>query len=462
MSMLEDSPSRSKRRWIYVAGALALLAAGRLFGSGNSATPPPSVPSSLDGSLASSSAATNATAAGPLRHPPSALVELGILTDKSENEIDPILERPALAGLIVPADCGDDAACNAVRAAIQEEHTTTLLIVPASNWNISQSDIDSSASSLSEPVRATIKKRARIVVVHVATATSSRQLAVRAAYAAAAVIAEKADGLVYDQLLARIEGPREFAAHLVTEPLDRSAFRKDRVELLYEPKAAGVVRILTSGLSRWGAPDVEAAAVPVAASGRVADIVLAVAEALANGAVGGPLPLSRDDLARARGAPYPTESDVPASAPIVIDLTSVHPEGGDPNDFMARIEPPGGSGPLGYLDLAERFFGSLASPDDTALRANRERTQRALPSALTRWAASRSAGATLLVQLPFEIAGEGGIESMWIDVTRVDAHTVTGRLVDDPLGATQFNRGDEITRPLTAIEDLEIRERRDP
>lgn len=374
-----------------------------------------------------------------------------------------VLERQALAALIVPADCGDEGACTAVRAALQDEHTTTLQVVPASNWNITQADIDASAGSLSEAVRATIKKRARIVVVHVATATSARQLAVRAAYTAAAAIAEKVDGLVYDQLLGRIEGPQDFAAHLVAEPLDGSAFRKDRVELLYEPKAAGVVRILTSGLSRWGAPDVEAAMVPVAASGRVADIVLAVAGALANGAVAGPILLSRDDLARGRGAPYPTEVDFPATSTIAIDLASVHPEGGDPNDFMARIDPPAGNGPLGYLDLAERFFGSLAaSPDETALRANRERTQRALPSALARWTASRSAGATLLVQLPFEIAGDGGVESMWIDVTRVDAHAVTGRLVDDPLGATQFNRGDEITRPLTDVEDLEVRERRDP
>ena len=398
----------------------------------------------------------------PLRRPPSAIVELGVLTDQSESELAPLLDRAALAAIVRPAHCGDEGACAAVRAALEDDHTTTLQVVPASNWNLATVDIDASATGLSEAARTSIRRRARVVVVHVATATSSRQLAIRAGLAAAAAISEAIDGLVYDQLLGRIEAPRDFAAHAVTSPLGGSAFRKDRIELLYEPKATGTVRILTAGLSRWGAPDVEAAAAPTAASGRIADLVLGVAEALANGATAGPVALSRDDLARVRGAPYAADLEVPAGTPTTIDLVSVHPEGGDPNDFMARVDPPGGTGPVGYLDLAERLFGPLsASADEAALRANRERAQHALPAALERWSASRGAGSTLLVRLPFDIAGDGGVESMWVDVTRYDPRNVTGRLADDPLGATQFNRGDEITRPRAEVEDLEVRAGRD-
>ncbi len=266
-------------------------------------------------------------------------------------------------------------------------------------------------------------------------------------------------------------------ARAVTAPLEASSFRKDRIELLYEPRESGVVRILTAGLSRWGAPDVEAAAVPTAAADRVADIVLGVARALAGGASSGPVSLSRDDLAAARGEPYPPDPTLPAAAPLALDLAPVHPEGGDPNDFMARIEAPGGDGPLSYLDLSERFFGSslAASPGEATLRAGREKAQRELPAALAAWSAARatrgpasrataattrpdgSPPATLLVRLPFEIAGEGGTESMWIEVTGYDARTVTGRLVDDPLGATQFNRGEAITRPRGDVEDLTAR-----
>jgi hypothetical protein len=456
--MLMDWSSSSQRRWIYVGGALALLVAGRLFGSGSRATPPGVAPPETD----ASPSAPVPTALTALRHPPSALTELGVLTDKSESELAPILERTALAVLVQPALCGDEEACATVRAALKDEHTTTLQVVPASSWNLAEADVDASAPTLSRAARESIKRRTHVVVVHVATGTSSRQLAVRAGFAAAAAISERIGGLVYDQLLGRIEGPRDFAARAVTAPLRESAFRKDRIELLYEPKAAGVVRILTAGLSRWGAPDVEAAAVPVASSGRVADLVLGVSEALANGAIGGPLTLSREDLARVRGAPYPADLELPASPPPAIDLLSVHPEGGDPNDFIARIEPPGGDGPLGYLDLAERFFGTLAaSPDPSTVAESRARAQRALPSALAHWSASRGAGSMLLVQLPFDIAGDGGVESMWVEVTRYDARSVTGRLVDDPLGATEFSRGDEITRPRGDVEDLDKREGRD-
>jgi hypothetical protein len=456
-----DPSPRSRRTLVYIAGGLALLAAARLGSTGKRAAPSqdtrsPDSPQTLP-------QPPEAAAREPLRRPPSAVVELGVLTDKSEAELAPVLERTALAAIIRPAFCGNEQACAAVHAAIEDEHTTTLQVVPASSWNVGDVDLDASAVGIAAAARASLKKRTQVVIVRVATATSSRHLAVRAGLSATAAIAERIDGLVYDQLLGRIESAQDFAAHAVSAPLDESAFRKDRIELLYQPRDTGIVRILTAGLSRWGGPDVEAAAVPSTASGRMAEIVLGVAEAIANGATSGPVTLTRDDLARVRQNPYPEAADLPPTTPIAIDLASVHPEGGDPNDFIARIEPPGGGEPLGYLDLAERFFGPAvaSSPDEGALRATRERAQRGLPPALARWSASRPAGPDLFVQLPFDIAGDGGIESMWVEVTRYDARSVTGKLADDPLGATQFNRGDEITRSRTDVEDLDTRDRHD-
>ena len=406
-----------------------------------------------------------------LRRPPSAVAELGVLTDRSEAELATLLERESLAARLTAAACGDEGACAAVGSALRDEHTTSLQVVTADAWNLAGIDLDASAASLTPRARAGVTKRARVVVVRVAAAPSPRQIAIRTAFAAAGVIAERADGLVYDQLLGRIESAHDFAAHAVTTPLDATSFRKDRIELLYEPKETGIVRILTAGLSRWGGPDVEAIAVPEAAADRIADVVLGVAEAIANGATAGPLALSRDDLARARGEPYPPDSILPdAGAPRTIDLASVHPEGGDPNDFMARIEPAGGDGPLGYLDLSELFFGPslAASPGEASLRASRDKAQRALPAALARWSSTRPA-TSLLARLPFPIAGDCdagpdagcGTESMWIDVTGYDARTIRGKLLDDPLGATQFSRGDEIARPRTDVEEIEARDRRD-
>ncbi len=470
MHAMDRSPRTNPnlRRVLFIGGAVTLVVAGRWLHWGKGPAESPSYsPDETDTS--------HATPASPspvrLRRPPSAVAELGVLTDRSEAELGALVaDRTAVAALLTPAHCGDESACAVVRTALEDEHATTLQVVSSDSWNLAAVDVDATAATLPARLRATVTKRARVVVVHVAAAQSPRAIALRTAFAAAGAIAEKTDGLVYDQLLGRIESARDFAAHAVTVPLDASTFRKDRIELLYEPRDNGIVRMLTAGLSRWGGPDVEAAAVPVAAADRVADVVLGVAEAIANGTATGPVTLSRDDLARARDVPYPADPTLPPAAPMAIALASVHPEGGDPNDFMARIEPTGGEGPLAYLDLAESFFGPslAASPGEASLRASRDKAQRALPGALAHWSAARPNGA-LLVRLPFPIAGDCdagadsgcGTESMWIELTGYDARTVRGKLVDDPLGATQFRRGDEIARPRTDVEEIEARDRRD-
>ena len=467
MHPMDRSPRTNPtlRRFLFIGGAIAVVVVGRyLGGHGGHDGAAPGAGEETEAPPARSSAPPLER----LRRPPSAVAELGVLTDRPEAELATLLDRGSLAGQLTPDLCGDEGACAAVRSALEDEHTTGLQVVAGDAWNLAGVDLDASAAGLSPRVRASVKKRARVVVIRVAAATSPRQIAIRTAFAAATAIAEKADGLVFDQLLGRIETPQDFAAHAVTEPLDAPVFRKDRIELLYEPKETGVVRILTAGLSRWGAPDVEAAAVPVSAADRVADVVLAIAEAIANGATAGPVTLSRDDLARARREPYPPDPALPAATPTAIELASVHPEGGDPNDFMARIEPAGGEGPLAVLDLAELFFGPslAASPGEASLRASREKAQRALPAALAHWSATRPGG-SLLVRLPFPMAGDCdagadagcGTESMWVDVTSYDARTIKGTLVDDPLGATQFNRGDAITRPRGDVEDIETRDR---
>jgi Uncharacterized protein conserved in bacteria (DUF2314) len=392
-----------------------------------------------------------------LRRPPSSIFEVGVLTDRTEEELKAILDRAALGAVVTPELCGDTAACDAVRSTLRDEHATSLTVVDASVWSLDKADVDGGARGLTDAQRAGVKKLARVAVVRVATATGPKQLALRAGIAGAAAIAQKTGGVVWDQLLERFESPATFAKHAVTSPLGASVFRADRVELLYQPKGEGVVRVLTSGLSRWGAPDVEVTGVPTAASARIAEIVLGVAAAIADGATSGPIVLSRDDLGRARGEAYPGDAGLPPSTPVEVDVVSHHPENADPNDFMARIEPPGAEGPIGALDLAERFFGPVlaAAPTASAMSERRKLAQAKLGPALARWQGAKDGGAKLLVLLPFPIPGDAGIESMWIEVTRFDGQKVTGKLTDEPLGATDVARGQEVTRPRSDVEDVE-------
>jgi hypothetical protein len=243
------------------------------------------------------------------------------------------------------------------------------------------------------------------------------------------------------------------------------------------PRGEGVVRLLTAGLERFGAPDVEVANAPLAASDKTAQLLTAVAAAIADGARSTTLLLARADLARApNAAPAPaaaasrTKEDDASSPPVEIHLIAVHPESGDPNDFIARIEPPAGEGAMATLELLESLFGPIlaVAPDEATLGAQHERAQRALGSLLARWQETREArrqdareaGKTdgrLLVRLPFAIAGDAGFESMWVEITGYGAATVTGVVVDEPIAATDVLRGDRVTRARTEVEDVRVR-----
>jgi hypothetical protein len=160
------------------------------------------------------------------------MVELGVLTERPEAALSDAIERAHVAGLMGPDLCGDEDACAAVRLALKDEHTTTLRVVAVSEWLAGRSDLDAGAAELSPAERVSLAKRNSAVVIRVAAASSPRQLALRTAFAAAAAVATETDGLVYDPLLGRIESAKVFGKHAVTEPLNASAFRFDRIQVL--------------------------------------------------------------------------------------------------------------------------------------------------------------------------------------------------------------------------------------
>jgi hypothetical protein len=387
------------------------------------------------------------------------VAELEVLTDRPEAELAGLADRGSVAALLRPSHCGDQAACDAVRQALLDEQVTRLQVVERPDADVERRmDMDAAAEALEPAARSSLARSRRVIAIRVATAAADRQLAVRAAFAGAAAISEKVDGLVRDALLGRIETARVFATHAVTTPLAASAFSHDRVRLLFQPRGEGLVRIVTAGLARWGAPDVEAPAVVAPASARVGEIVLGVAAALAQGTLQTPVVLTREDIERARGAPYPGDAGLPEVQPVSIGLVSVQPEGGDANDFLATVVPPAGEGPMGFLDMAERFFGRTfaTAPVEEAARAEAGagRLQQRLTDALAKWKEGHEQGAKLFVRLPFQIPGTEGSESLWIEVTGFDERTIKGTVVDEPLAATDVEKGQEVTRRRGEVQEV--------
>jgi hypothetical protein len=458
---------------VYLGIAVTVVVAGGLVSrsstSSGGSEPSPAAPASASPSssidLATPFPVPEAPPRKPLDRPAAAIAEYGVLTDRSETDLarfgepSALADPAGLAALVTPDLCGDTAACEAVRGVVRDGARTSVHVLASSVWNVERMNVDASGRALSPAERREVARAPRVVAVRVSGPITPQQLPLRSAIALAAAIGRATGGMVWDQLLDRLEKPADFAKHAVTTPLERPCFRSDRVGVLFEPEGEGVVRVLTAGLARWGAPDVEASRVPTPATAAMGDLVLAVARAIANGASAGPLALTRDDLAIARGKAYPRDAGLPEQETVPVEVVGVHPEDGDPNDFVARIVPAGGEGPIGYVDLAERFFGPLlaASPTQDVLDARRHAAQEKLSASVGRWEAARAAGAKLLVLVPFPIPGDAGTESMWLEVTGADAKSVTGTVMDDPLGATEVKRGDVVTRPRTEVEDVELR-----
>jgi hypothetical protein len=392
----------------------------------------------------------------PLRRPPSSVSVLGVLTRQK----DVAIELAKLAADVAPAVCGDAAACEAVRATLADAHATEVRAIPASDWAIGRAELDAGA-----PLAAGVGRWPTAVVVRVAVAPSPRQLGLRSAFAAAATLAAQLDGWVIDPLLGRAEDAPTFAIHAVTERLDAPAFRADRIRVMEEAAGESVVRLRTRGLARWGAPEVEALAVPLAARDAWTDLMLGVAAAVANGMTS-PVSLTRADIEAAAGRPAAGagSADATATEAVAVDLSSVavEPTAEEESDFVARIEPPGGEGPLAYLELGERFFGPLLTsmgppPAASANDAKRsERMLERLASAIDRAASPDAGQLRAFVRLPFDIPG-GGREALWVEVTGHDARTVTGRIADDPMAATDVARGTEVTRSRVEVLDVRLR-----
>ncbi|MCL2448093.1 MAG: DUF2314 domain-containing protein [Polyangiaceae bacterium] len=431
------------RKLAYVLVAASLLAVGAMVSHFTSTREPSTSPVRV---LVAQDAAADARSKSPLRRPPSALAELGVVT----NQTAP-LDRASLAEGLNETLCGDRAACEAVRATLLDERATSLRrasMADATDWKVGGETHGST-----------------LWVVRVVTVPSRRQLALRTAFAAAGALAHQVDGQVVDRVLGRAEDAQTFASHAVTEPLDAPVFRADRVRLVEEPAGEDVVRLRTAGLGRWGAPDVEAAAVPAAALSATSDVLLGVAAALADTQdFASPVTLTRADIDAAAGRKAPGDGgpearEGPNDESVDVDLVSIesdHPGPHDGADFIARIEPRGGEGPLGYLELAERFFGSVlaAPPDEVTQKGKHSRTARELGDALDR--SSADGRAHVFVRLSFDIPG-GGREWLWVEVTAHDARTITGRIADDPLAATDIERGQVVTRPRADVDGVRVR-----
>jgi hypothetical protein len=409
-----------------------------------------------------------------IERPENAVAEFEIFTDRSNAELQALAAPKAAVALLRPAHCGSKALCDGVsKFLLGEGHLKIDVKGAADAVRPMSADMGRVAPTLSDAEKDKALAMPRALVVRVTGPALPDQLPARGAFALVAALAERTKGFVFDAVTDRMERPATFLTHVITEPIGVSVYRKDRVQIEYDPSDEGGIRLLSTGLLRFGAPDLVVTSVPRSSAQHMADVLGALAEALADGAVASPITIDRDAIEHARGAKFAADAGLPPKIGVAIGLDAMPPREGDPNEKMVVVSPKEGPSSSAYEDLVTMFFGAPLTEDDNPpsgedLEANRATTQRLLPDLLARYKKMNHDEASLFLQIPFLNPEESSPDAdpmkepekfdfIWIDVTSWDDTTVTGTPIDDSTVIPGLTQGASITQPRSKVTDYDLK-----
>lgn len=372
----------------------------------------------------------------------SEALELGVATTASAERVQSAATRAAIAKRLTDRHCGP--ACEPVRTFVESGEGFSVEVVPAGEWILPAPDaLEDVAPRLSAEERAEVARSERVIAVRATAPVDANHMAVRAAYAAALALADELGGYVDDEAALRIDAARDVALRAVRVPLGAPVFSGRRIAVQLTRVDDGHVRLFTSGMARFGAPDLEIARARAGDAEATGSMMLGAAAALAAQRTALPLVVTRRDVASAleidesrlgaRGA-------APGSVSLTVDETDR--QEGDPDNELLRLVPAGGAEPDGYATAAAALLGHEAPPapmDDEALaRARREAA--ASLAALAPPHGTRDG--TLYVRGRLADV-DGGAESLWIRVDRCDARACSGRLANHPTRGAALELGDK-------------------
>jgi hypothetical protein len=409
-----------------------------------------------------------------IERPENAIAEFEIFTDRSNAELETLSTPKAAVALLRPAHCGTKAVCDGVaKFLLGEGHLKIDVKAAADAVRPMSTDMGRVASSLTDAEKDKALAMPRVLVVKVTGPALPDQLPARGGFALAAALAERTKGFVFDAVTDRMERPATFLTHVITEPIGVSVYRKDRIQIEYDPSDEGGVRLLSTGLLRFGAPDLVVTSVPRSSAQHMADVLGALAQALADGAVASPITIDMDAIEHARGSKFASDAGLPPSIGVAIGLDGIPPREGDPNEKMVVVSPKEGPSPSAYEDLATLFFGAPLTEDDNPptgedLQANRSATQKLLPELLARYKKMNHDEASLFLQIPFLNPEENSPDAdpmtepekfdfIWIDVTSWDDTTVTGTPIDDSTVIPGLTEGASVTQPRSKVTDYDLK-----
>lgn len=406
----------------------------------------------FEDAAATASSEGGASAKARLVRPPRASAELAVLTNKTDDLVRSIATAAEIGKRLDVRHCGG--ACEAVKRFMADADSFEIDILKAEDLLLPPKDtMDTVAVGLTPSERESIHDRKTAVVIRTQGDTAPEQMPARAAFAAAAVLAESLDGFVYDEVARRIETVHEVVAHTVTASLGEPAFRRRHIVIQLYRQDEGTARLLTLGMARFGSPDLSIRGANMASGPVLADVINAVASKIAHGNSDAKITVTLEDVARVVGKkPSDLHASPETARPVELDIVEPQRQEGDPDNELAELVPAGGSTREEWDVVVASLFGIPpsvgAAVDDKELADVAKKAQRDLPAAIKRFEAGEG---ELYVKGPFAIPPESRVdggastEMLWIAAASCNAQACIGVLSNDPTYATNIALGKTVS-----------------
>jgi uncharacterized protein YegJ (DUF2314 family) len=382
-----------------------------------------------------------AVATEGIPRPMEATANFVVLIDKPEAAVRALATVPEISARLAARHCG--AGCDAVKKVLADHDSFELDVLTGEDLILpDQEMMDTVGVGLTPAERASVHKRPMAVAIRVDGALTQEQLAARAGFAAAAVIAEATDGLVWDETCRRIDASRDFAKRAITSKLDEPAFARQHIVVQLYRDPDGPAHLRTLGMVRFGSPDLSIRDANMASGPQLAEVINAAAAKIAAGTNETSLTITPDDIAKLTG------TKPGGTKPVQLDVTTPERTEGDADNALAELVPKDGKGREAWDAIVIALFGeapSASAPaDDKELAAIATKARASLPGAIKRFEAGEG---ELYVKGPFAIAQEARTEDgaaselLWVSASSCDAMRCTGVLSNEPSYATNLAAG---------------------
>lgn len=379
---------------------------------------------------------------------PEASSELAVLTDEPEAEIAKIASAEAIAKLLDSRHCGGT--CDALRKVIVDRERFEVEVMKSDDYILPAKDsYETIGAGLTSAERASILRRRSSVVLRTRGPAGVDQLPARTAFAATAAVAEALSGLVYDEVVRRIENVERFSQRVITAPLGQSVFSPHQISVQLYRQDDGTARLLTLGMVRFGSPDFTMRGSAMELGPSLANVMNAAASQAAGASTELPIVVTLADVARVSShRPEDLAKDPKEALPVRLEAIGAERTEGDPENEMLELVPAGGATREAWARAVTELFGAtpqvVFASFDKELDAIAVRARKELPGAVKRF--ERGEGA-LYVKGPFPIPeatridGGASDEWMWIEVSSCDAKGCSGALSNTPGYATNLAAG---------------------